>query len=669
MAAEVRVVRGGCPHDCPDTCSWLVSVEDGRATALKGDPDHPFTHGGLCAKVDRYLDRVYSPDRVLYPLKRRGPKGAGDFERVSWEEALAGIAARLKAIVIDHGGEAVLPYSFAGNMGLIQYRGMDRRFFGRLGASRLARTICGGTANAGVAAVMGTYTGIQPEQIAHARLILLWGANTIVTNLHLWPFIRQAKESGATVVVIDPIKTRTAAAADWHLQPLPGSDVALALGMMRVIIDEGHVDQEYVDAYTSGFDALRERALEYSPERVALLTGLDAEDVVRLARLYATTRPALIRTVVGPEKHANGGAIFRTIASLPLLTGAWRDLGGGLLHWTRDLFDNAFDHRAVTRADLEAKTRVINMIQLGRVLTDPDLKPPVKALFVYNSNPAVTTPNQNLTRAGLGREDLFTVVSDLFINDTARYADYLLPAASFIEQWDLLWPWGHAYVTLNRPAVAPRGEAVANTELFRRLAAAMGWDDPIFKETDEEMIRALLATRHPYAARVTYDALLERGWIRLAIPDDNRPFAAGGFPTGDGRARLDTAPLPAYESPPADPDHPLTMVSAKTALHFLNSSYGNSPRHVNAERRPVLSMNTIDAGTRRIENGSDVRVFNRFGSLVIPAAVDDRVRPGVVAMPHGWWGGISANALTSDGLADLGGGGDFYSTRVEVEPA
>src|SRR5919204_1347772 len=629
MAAEVRVVRGGCPHDCPDTCSWLVSVEDGRATALKGDPDHPFTHGGLCAKVDRYLDRVYSPDRVLYPLKRRGPKGAGDFERVSWEEALAGIAAQLKAIVAEHGGEAVLPYSFAGNMGLVQYRGMDRRFFGRLGASRLARTICGGTANAGVAAVMGTYTGIQPEQIAHARLILLWGANTIVTNLHLWPFIRQAKESGATVVVIDPIKTRTAAAADWHLQPLPGSDVALALGMMHVIIEEGHLDREYVDAYTSGFDALRERALEYPPERVARLTGVDAEAVVRLAQLYATTRPALIRTVVGPEKHANGGAIFRTIASLPLLTGAWRDLGGGLLHWTRDLFDNAFDHRAVTRPDLEAKTRVINMVQLGRVLTDPDLAPPIKALFVYNSNPAVTTPNQNLVRAGLGREDLFTVVSDLFINDTARYADYLLPAASFIEQWDLLWPWGHAYVTLNRPAIAAPGEAVANTELFRRLAAAMGWDDPIFKEGDEEMIRALLASRRPYAEDITYDALLERGWIRLAIPDDNRPFAAGAFPTGDGRARLDTEPLPAYESPPADPDHPLTLISAKTALHFLNSSYGNSRRHVSAERRPVLSINAVDAGTRSIENGSEVRVFNRYGSLLITAPVGDLVRPGV----------------------------------------
>jgi anaerobic selenocysteine-containing dehydrogenase len=637
---------------------------------MRGDPQHPFTRGGLCAKVDRYLDRVYSPDRILYPLRRRGPKGAGEFERTTWDEALADIASRLHSIVAAHGGEAVLPYSFAGNMGLIQYQGMDRRFFGRLGASRLARTICGGTANAGVAAVMGTYTGIQPEQATHARLIVLWGTNTVVTNLHLWRYVREARAQGATVVAIDPLRTRTSDAADWHLQPHPGSDLALALGIAHLIIEEGLVDRDYVERHASGFERLAEQAYSFPPERVTQLTGITAEDVKRLARLYATTRPSLIRTLVGPEKHPQGGAIFQAITSLPILTGAWRDLGGGLLHWTRDLFDRAFDHRAVSRLDLEPKTRIINMVQIGRALTDRNLQPPIKALFVYNANPAVIAPNQNVVLEGLSRDDLLTVVSDLALTDTARYADYVLPAASFIEQWDLLWPWGHAYVTLNRPAIDPPGDSIPNTELFRRLAAAMGWEDPIFTESDEDLIRAALSTRDPLAADISYEALLERGWIRLAIPDDHRPFAEGRFPTADGRARLGALELDSSVQE-LDPKYPLIMVSAKTALHFLNSSYGASPRHLAAERAPVLSISVQDAAARGISNLQLVRVFNQRGSVRIVASLGDRVQPGVVAMPHGWWRGSddrpSANALTDDGLADLGGGGNFYSTHVEVE--
>ncbi len=674
---ELKVL-GGCPHDCPDTCSWVVTVRDGRAVDLRGNPDHPYTRGGLCSKVDRYLDRVYSPDRVLYPMRRTGPKGSGDFERVSWETALTEIAARLHEVADRHGAEAILPYFFAGNMGLIQYRGMDRRFFARLGASRLLTGICGATANAGIAATNGSYQGILPEQIVHSRLILLWGTNTIVTNLHLWRFVREAKAAGATVVVIDPLRTRTAAAADWHLRPRPGSDAALALGMMNVILAEDLQDSEYIERHSTGFADLAQRVKDYPPERAAELTGVDAADIVRLARMYASTRPALIRTCVGPEKHPNGGMLFRTIACLPVLTGAWRDLGGGLLHWTRELFDTAFNHRAVTRPDLApSRTRVINMVEIGKVLNDPGLEPPVKALFVYDSNPAAIAPNQNLVLRGLARPDLFTVVHDLFMTDTARYADYLLPAASFIEQSDVIWSWGHDYLTLNRPAIEPAGESVSNTELFRRLAAAMGIDDPALQTSDEELIRSALETDHPIAAGITYEGLLERGYAKLNLPADWRPYAEGGFPTASGRAELRSSvmeakgfdPLPAYDPPERDARHPLTLVSAKTALHFLNSSYGASPRHAAAEIGPAVHISAPDAAERGIADGDLVRVFNQRGALEVPARVGAVAGPGVVAMAHGWprGSGGSANVLTSDGVADLGGGADMYSTRVQIE--
>jgi len=665
------VVRGGCPHDCPDTCAWQVTVEDGRAVKLAGDPNHPFTRGGLCAKVNRYLDRVYDPDRVLYPLRRVGAKGEGRFQRVSWEEALGEVAARLKAVVEEWGGEAVLPYSFAGNMGLIQYQGLDRRFFARLGASQLARTICGGTANAGVAATLGTFTGIRPEDVAHARYIVLWGANTVVTNLHLWPFVRQARQAGARLVVIDPLLTRTALEADWHLRPLPGSDGALALGMMHVIVREGLQDQDYLDRHATGFEQLRARLDEYPPERVAELCGLAAADVERLAREYATVRPALIRTVVGPEKHPQGGQAFRAISSLPAVTGAWRERGGGLLHWTRTLFTQAFNERAVRRPDLQdPKKRTLNMVQLGRALTDPSLQPPVKALFVYNSNPAGIAPNQNLVLEGLRREDLLTVVSEIRMTDTARHADFVLPACSFVEQWDLLFPWGHTYATLNRPAIEPLGESVPNTELFRRLAAAMGFDEPYFQETDEEIIRAALESDHQLMRGISYERLLSEGWAPLNLPEDWRPFAEGGFPTKSGKCELYSErlaaqgadPLPSYV-PPAANGHPLVLVSAKTALHFLNSSYSDLPRHSKAEGEPAVDLHPADAAARSVADGARVRVFNERGSLELTARVGDAVRPGVVAIAHG----RSANALTSDGLTDLGGGADFYSTRVEVE--
>jgi anaerobic selenocysteine-containing dehydrogenase len=676
------VVKGACPHDCPDACAWEVTVENGVAVRLAGSRTHPVTRGVLCAKVNWYLDRVYSPERVLRPLRRAGPKGAGAFQPVSWDEALGEIAARLAAVVARDGGEAVLPYSFAGNQGLVQYGSMDRRFFARLGASRLARTICGSTAGAGVTATLGTSVGILPEDVVHSRFIVLWGTNTVVTNVHLWPFVRRAREAGARLVVIDPLRTRTAAEADWHVRPLPGADAALALGMMHVIVAEGLHDADYLARYTVGFEPLRERLREYSPERAAALCGVEAGEIVRLARAYALTRPAVIRTLVGPEKHPGGGMLLRTLACLPALVGAWRDRGGGLLTWTLELHLRALDTDAVERPGLAAgRTRTINMVQLGRALTDPALRPPVRALFVYNSNPAVTTPNQPLVRRGLAREDLFTVVHDLFVTDTARFADFVLPAASFVEAWDLVTSWGHQYLALNRPAIAPRGEAVSNSELFRRLARAMGFDEPWVRESDEELIRAALGRDHPWLQGVTFERLLAEGWAPLGLPADWRPFAAGGFPTPSGKCELYAErlaargldPLPGYE-PPAGDGEPLVLISSKAALHFLNSSYAHLPRHRGAEGEPVLDLHPADAAPRGIADGDRVRVFNRQGAVTLRVRVGDRVRPGVVAMPHGWGPahtptGATANALTGDGLADLGGGGDFYSTRVEVSRA
>ncbi|HEY0737417.1 MAG TPA: molybdopterin-dependent oxidoreductase [Herpetosiphonaceae bacterium] len=685
---EPSIVRGACPHDCPDTCAWHVTVENGVAITLVGDPQHPFTHGGLCAKVNHYLERVYSPDRVLYPLRRVGPKGAGTFERVSWDEALDAITGRFRSIIASDGPTAIMPYSYMGTQGLIQKGAMDGRFFARLGATRLERAICGSTGWSGIAATIGGTTPMLPEDVVHSRCIILWGTNTIVTNLHLWPFIRQAQANGAQVVLIDPLKTQTAARADWHVRPMPGTDAALALGMMHVIVAEGLHDADYVTHHTVGFDQLRARLADYPVDRVAALTGLDATDIIRLARVYATTRPAVIRLLIGLEHHAHGAMTFRNIACLPALVGAWRERGGGLLHVTAGLHFEALNAPAVEMPELQdERIRSINMVQLGQALTAPALTPPIRALLVYNSNPAAIAPNQQQVLQGLRREDLFLVVHEQFLTDTARYADYVLPATTQVEQLDLMWSWGHTYLGLNRPAIAPCGEAVSNTELFRRLAAGMGFDDPYLRTSDEDLIRAALDSDHPYLRGITFEQLMRDGWAPLKVPADWRPFAEGGFPTPSGKCELYAAglaehgldPLPTYtparESPCGDPAlaarYPLALITAKTALHFLNSSYANLPHQLKAEREPLLDMHPDDATPRGIGEGDRVRIYNDRGVVELRARVGDRVRSGVVAMPSGWWAslspsGASANTLTADGLSDLGGGGDFHDTLVDV---
>lgn len=681
-------VRGACMHDCPDTCAWIMTTENGRAVELVGDEQHPMTRGRLCEKMDGFLtDVVYNPDRVVYPLRRVGEKGLsgeGRFERVGWDEALDDVASRLKKIIADHGPTAILPYSFAGTEGAVQRRSIDRRFFGRLGATLLDRNICGSTAHVGLSATMGTSSGILPEDIQKSRFIIVWGSNPVLTNPHGWPYIEQARREGARIVVIDPLRTETAERGDWHLRPIPGTDAALALGMMHVIVGEGLHDAEYVERHTLGFDRLRERLVEYPPERVAEITSLKSEDIVELAKAYATTRPSTIRMQIAMEKHSNGAMMYRSIACLPAIVGAWRDEGGGILQFTK-WAEGALKLGAVLMPELEdSSTRSVNMVQLGRALTDETLDPRIHALIVYNSNPGTIAQNQNLVFEGLRRKDLLTVVIDHFVTDTARFADYVFPAATQAEYLDLVVPWGSPYLTLNVPAIEPVGEALPNTEIFRRLARRMGLEDDYLYTSDEDLIKTALDSDHPYLKDITYESLRRDGWAPLNLPRPFMPYAEGGFPTPSGQCELYAEsleaagldPLPGHVPPDGDPTsrerYPLTFMSTKAMRFFLNSSHANQPRHRRATGEPRLQIHPKDAAERGIENGTMVRVYNARGSIEIVAAVDDATLSGVVTMPHGFWasllpGASSANALTSDSLSDMGGGGAIYDARVEVE--
>ncbi len=682
----LRVTRGACPHDCPDTCAWTVTVRDGRAVELAGDPDHPFTRGGLCTKVNHFLEeRTYHPDRLLHPLRRVGPKGSGRFEQVTWDEALDEIVTRLRMVLDEAGAEAILPYSYMGTQGLVQSEAVSDPFFARLRATRLVRAVCGSAGQAGEEATIGEGPGLLPEELAHSRFIVLWGTNTLTTNLHLWPFVREAKANGATVVAIDPVRTRTAAAADWHVRPMPGTDAALALGMMHVIVADGLHDAIFVRSHTVGFDELRARLEEYPPDRVARITRIPEQEIRDLAHAYATTRPAAIRMLVGMEHHARGAAAFRAVSCLPALVGAWRERGGGLCHLTFQHFGE-LDWSCGVGIVEDTSVRAVNMVQLGRALTDPDLDPPIRALVVYNSNPAAIAPNQNRVLEGLRRNDLFTVVLEHVMTDTARHADYVLPATTQVEHHDLLWSWGHTYLTINEPAIEPVGETRSNAEIFRQLGRRMGFDDPAFHSSDEALVAAAVA---PLGEDRVVE-LRSRGWIRMDRPEHVLPYAQGGFATPSGRCEFFSAtlaeegmdPLPAYvpapESPAGDPElaarYPLALLSAKGAHHFLNSSYVHAERAVRAEGAPSLDLHPDDAAERGIADGERVRVFNDRGSVTVAARVGDRVPPGVVSMPSGWWAsampsGSSVNALTPDGLSDMGEGGDFHDALVQVEAA
>jgi molybdopterin guanine dinucleotide-containing S/N-oxide reductase-like protein len=689
-----RVVHAACPHDCPDGCGTLITVEDGRATRIQGDPAHPITQGFLCAKVAKYLDRVYSPDRVLYPMRRIAPKGSGGpeaFQRILWEEALDEIAAKLKDVSAEFGPEAVLPYSYGGNIGVLNGASMDMRFFHRLGASQLLRTICSTTGGDAIVSMYGRKVGTEPEQFRHSKYIIAWGANIHGNNVHLWPFVEEARRNGAKLVVIDPYRTRTAKVADWHIPINPGTDVALAMGIMHVILRDGLHDRDYIERYAEGFDELQKRLPRYTPEQVSEWTGIPQEDIELLAHEYATTRPAAIRLNYGIQRAQNGGAAVRAVCMLPVITGSWKEVGGGLQLSLSGGFQ--LNQAAMERTDLMRKSplgraaRSINMTELGKVLTAVS-DPPVKALVVYNSNPAAVCPEHNLVVRGLRREDLFTVVHEQFFTDTTDYADILLPATTFFEQKDLVKAYGHLYLQVSQQAIDPLGECKSNVDLFRELALRMGFEDECFRESVDEMIEAALSSGVPQLAGITRERLEREPQVRLNLHGDESeepwlPFA-NGFATPSGRARLYDAdliaegmdPVAEFVAPeesrhsPLAKRYPLELLARK-ADNFLNSTFVNLPSVQKMERQDELEINRLDAESRGIKEGDCVRVFNERGEIVLNARVDGTVSPGVVGAKLGWAkladGGVNINVLTSARLADLGGGATFYSTLVEVE--
>lgn len=688
------VVRGACPHDCPDTCAMLVHVRDGRAVRVQGDPEHPVTQGFLCTKVNRYVERTYHPDRLTVPLRRVGRKGEGRFEPAGWDEALDDIARRLGEIRDSaHGPQAILPYSYAGTMGLVQGGSMDRRFFHRLGASLLARTICASAGTEGWRHTYGERVGPTPEEAEHARLVLLWGTNTLTSNPHLWPALRRARERGARLVAIDPVRTRTAAQCDQHLPVRPGTDAALALGMMHVVFRDGLEDGDYLRRHTAGWEALRERVLgEWTPERTAELVGLGAGEIEALAREYATVRPAFIRLNYGLQRHAGDGMAVRAVALLPAVVGAWRDAGGGATLSTSGAF--RMNGAALERPDrVPPGTRTVNMVRLGDALTLPDAGvggPPVRALVVYNSNPAAVAPDLGKVREGLRREDLFTVVLEHFRTDTAKYADWLLPATTQLEHWDVHASYGHLYVTLNRPSIAPVGESLPNSEIFRRLAARMGMDEPELRDDDLALIRQALDSGHPRMRGITLERLLEEGYARLEVPAPFAPFAdPEGFATPSGKIqvlapeleRLGLDPLPAYVPPAEDaranPElgrrFPLTLLSPPEHP-FMNSTFVNVPALAKAAGAPRLLLHPNEAAVRGIRDGDRVRTWNERGAFLARAVVTEDVRPGVAVSYGVRWAklsedGTTVNDTTSQAVTDLGGGAVFYDNAVEAELA
>lgn len=659
----MRIVLGTCPHDCPDSCGWEVTVDDsGRAVKMRGNPAHPYSQGELCPKVNHYLDRVYSPDRVLTPLIRVGAKGSGEFRPATWEEALDTIVLRTRESIARHGGETVLPWSSAGNQGHLQCSSLDMRFFDALGASQMHGALCGAVASTGYAAVTGSALSTDPLDVQHAGLVLLWGTNTKLTNRHLWPFVERARSDGARIVVIDPVRTITAEAADWFIQPRSGTDTAMILAMIKVIVDEGLIDDDFVSRSVRGFDELVSVAAEWTPEHAEHETGVPAADIVRLAREYATTRPSFIRTVIGAEHRANGGALFSAMTALPAITGQWRHRGGGLsrsVHsWAKENVN-----RAVFEPSSPARVRSLPFTQLGRVLTDSTLTPPVTALFVWNGNPVATCPNASLTREGLLRDDLFTVVSEQFITDTAKYADVVLPAATQIENLDIMPSWGHLYLGWNGKAIEPLGDSVANTELFRRLAKAFGIADPLFEKSDMELIE--MSVRG-----ISLPDLEASGFVRLPNADHHL-FADGVFGHADGKCDVGGI---AYVPVERDDRFPLTMLSPKQHTRFLNTSYSHLPAHGPREGGPYVEMAVGDATARGLGDGDVARVHNQRGELSLPVRVTERLAAGLVAVPFGWWdsahdGTSSVNDLTSDEPTDMGGGVAYHDTFVEVSRA
>ena len=705
--SETRVVRGACPQDCPDTCAFLYQVEDGKLVEVTGDPDHPMTRGGLCVKLRNFAEHHYNPDRLLYPMKRIGPKGSGQFQRISWDEALAQIKTRWTEIIAQYGAQAIMPHAYLGHQGTLNGLTAGDAFFNRLGSTVAEKTYCESGSSTAWIMTVGPTGGLDVESLAYSKYIIVWGMNMLSTNLHAWPFVLEARKNGAKIVVIDPVRTRTAKQADWHIPLKPGTDGALALGMMNVIIVENLVDHEYVNKYTLGFEELKARAAEFPPERVEKITGIPAADIRTLAREYATTQPSAIRQGVAVERSPGGGDAIRAITMLPALVGAWRHVGGGTVEMPIWEFPFKFDF--MCRPDwIKPGTRVVNELDLGAALTGAmTLDPPIKSLFVYNSNPVSQAPNASQIVEGLKREDLFTVVSELFITDTARYADLLLPATMQAEQYDLMVTWGHLYVMLNQPAIAAPGECVPNVDLFRRLAKTMGFDDEYWGFTNDEMLLRSYDWTAPQMQGITLDLLKEKGYMRLNVgmPDKRTPHAEGNFKTPSGKCEfkasaaengnfvvsvwrsgyeamqpgtpVDPVPnyIPSLETSEANPAlgkrYPLNMVSPKPHA-FLNTQYANEPLQQRRQGEQLIVIHPNDAAARKIENGSYVRVFNDRGSFEARAELSEDVMVGLLMTNVGHWPGLNrsgtaVNSTTPPRHSNLGQAGAYSDNLVDVQ--
>ena len=695
---------GGCPHDCPDTCAMIYEVEDGRLVEVRGNKEHPMTRGGLCVKLKDYHDHHYNPDRVLYPLRRVGPKGSRQFARISWDEAIAEIASRWKDIIARYGSQAIMPYSYLGNEGLVQGLTAGDAFFNRLGSTVNEKTFCASGSSTAWLLTVGPTGGVDPESFVHSRYIVLWACNSISTNLHHWPFVLEAQKRGAKIVVIDSYRSRTAKQADWHIMPKPGTDGALAMGIIAAMIDNGHIDREWVEKHTVGFPELAARAAEFTPDYVEKVTGVPAQDIATFAREFATIQPSVIRMGVALERHAGGGQTIRAVCAIPALAGSWRHVGGGLLQMP--LWEFPVDWARVSRPDfIRPGTRVVNNLQLGRALVgDMKLDPPVMGLYVYNTNPVSQAPETNTIVKGLSREDLFCVIAEHFVTDTAAYADIVLPATMAGEHDDMMFSWGHFYLTINEQAIEPRGEAKSNAEIFRLLAAAFGFDDPQFKMSDMELAAHYLKWDAPQMAGVDMAYFRRHGYFHLAVgtPDDRLPHVNGNFPTPSGKVEFllkdaknfvappfrmmyeamqsgeDVDPLPGYvpprESPATNPHlaerYPLNVISPKSH-GFLNSCYANEPHKIKGQGEQFVMMSPKDAAARRIREGDPVRVYNDRGDFEGLARITDDVRDGVIVATLGYWRSLnrsdgSVNSISSAEFCGLGRAPTFSDNLVQV---
>jgi anaerobic selenocysteine-containing dehydrogenase len=700
--SAIKTFHGGCPHDCPDTCSMVYHVKDEKLIAVKGNADHPMTRGGLCVKLNDYEKRHYHPDRLLYPMKRVGPKGTKQFERISWDEALDTIVDKWQAIIKEHGPQAIMPNSYLGNQGLVHGLNGGDAFFARLGATVTERTFCGEGSCTAWLLTVGPTAGVDPESFIHSKFIIIWACNSVSTNLHHWHIIKEAQKNGAKVVVIDAYASKTAKEADWHVCPKPGTDGALAMAMMNVIIGEGLVDQDYVDNYTVGYAELAEKALTRTPEWAEAITGIPADDIRKLAREYATTQPSAIRIGVALEKSWGGGQAIRAVTSLPALTGAWRHVGGGILQFP--VWEHPYKFDVICRPDLIPKgTQVVNNLQLGRVLTgEQKLAVPIKSMMCWNTNPVTQATESEKILEGLSREDLFMVSAEHFISDTAAYADILLPASMGAEQEDIILSWGHLYLTYNTKCIESPGEAIPNNEIFRRLAKRLGFEEENFKWNDTECLEHYVDWSSPACNGINLDYLKKHGYFRLNVgtKDNRAPHKEGNFPTPSGKCEFrvvgaknfvagpfrqmyedfqpgeDIPELPDYvaskETALANPElakkYPLNILAPKSH-GFINSSYANFESKIKGQGEQFVMIHPADAMDRGLVDGERAKVFNDRGSFEAVAKVTTDVNKGIVVTTLGYWRQLNngvVNSVSSNAFGDMGHSPTSHDCLVEV---